>query len=328
MQSLNITFTGKDRVEVHPEDVREPGPGEVLVQATKTLISTGTEGIVLSRLFEPGGHWDTWVRYPFHPGYSLAGRVAAVGSGVTSLREGDRVAVRQPHHQYVVVAQEAAVPLPTGVADEDATWFGLAKIVQNGVRRAEHRLGESVAVIGLGPIGQLTVQYLRLLGAKHIIAIDLAPQRLELASAHGATNLINAAAAEAREDVLRLTENAGADVVYDVTGAPSVFPSALRLLRRFGRLVLLGDTGTPTEQRLTGDVVTRGLQIIGAHDSNPHPCQPITPTGAASAWPNYSLSICNGAICAYTISSRIATRPSTHPRHTSNCASNGRPAWV
>ena len=69
----------------------------------------------------------------------------------------------------------ALTPIPRGVTDEDATWFGLAKIAQNGVRRAEHRLGESVAVIGLGPVGQLVVQYLRLLGARHVIAIDLAP---------------------------------------------------------------------------------------------------------------------------------------------------------
>jgi threonine dehydrogenase-like Zn-dependent dehydrogenase len=60
-------------------------------------------------------------------------------------------------------------------------------------------------------------------------------------------------------------------VVYDVTGAAPVFSVALTLLRRFGRLVLLGDTGTPSEQRLTGDVVTKALSIVGAHDSNPPP---------------------------------------------------------
>jgi threonine dehydrogenase-like Zn-dependent dehydrogenase len=241
----------------------------VLVRAGKSLISSGTEGIALGRLFEAGTHWDRWVQYPFHPGYSLAGRVAAVGPGVTGLAEGDRVAARRPHQQYVTVPANALTPIPDGVSDEAATWFGLANIVQNGVRRAEHALGESVAVIGLGPLGQLVVQYVRLLGARHVIAIDPAAERLAMARAHGATDVVNAGVAEAREAVLHLTEGRGADVVYDVTGAPSVFPEALRLLRRFGRLVLLGDTGTPAEQRLTGDVVTRGLRIVGAHDSNP-----------------------------------------------------------
>jgi 2-desacetyl-2-hydroxyethyl bacteriochlorophyllide A dehydrogenase len=269
MQSLNVVFTGRNQVEVRTEPVAAPGPGTVLVRASKTLISTGTEGIALGRLFEEGSHWDRWVTYPFHPGYSMAGRVVAVGAGVAGVGEGDRVAARKPHHQYVTVSRSALTPIPDGVSDEEATWFGLANIVQNGVRRAEHCLGESVAVIGLGPLGQLVVQYLRLLGARHVIAIDRAAQRLELACARGATAAVNASAADAREEVLRLTDGPGVDVVYDVTGAPGVLPSALRLLRRFGRLVLLGDTGTPTEQRLTGDVVTKGLRIVGAHDSNP-----------------------------------------------------------
>ena len=63
----------------------------------------------------------------------------------------------------------------------------------------------------------------------------------------------------------------GEDFVYDVTGAAPVFSASLTMLRRFGRLVLLGDTGTPTEQHLTGDVVTKALTIVGAHDSNPPP---------------------------------------------------------
>jgi threonine dehydrogenase-like Zn-dependent dehydrogenase len=58
-------------------------------------------------------------------------------------------------------------------------------------------------------------------------------------------------------------------VVYDVTGHPSSFPAALALPRRLGKVVLLGDVPAPSEQRLTPDVVTRGLRIIGAHDSNP-----------------------------------------------------------
>jgi hypothetical protein len=80
MQSRNIVFIGKDEVTVSTEVVREPGPGEVLIRAKKTLISTGTEGICLSRLFEAGSHWDRWVKYPFYPGYSMVGQVAAVGS--------------------------------------------------------------------------------------------------------------------------------------------------------------------------------------------------------------------------------------------------------
>ncbi|GCE08591.1 zinc-dependent alcohol dehydrogenase [Dictyobacter aurantiacus] len=270
MQSQNIVFTGKNQVEVYDEDVPELGPDEFLLQATKSLISTGTEGICLGRLFDPGTHWDQWVKYPFHTGYSLVGRVAAVGRDVRRVREGDRVAIRQSHSQYKVVpAREPVYRIPDAVSDEDATWFHLATIVQNGVRRAQHQLGDTVAVIGLGLLGQLVVQYTRLLGAQQVLAIDVAEMRLEMARSHGATTILKMGADEAREHVLGLTEGQGVNVVYDVTGAAPVFPLALGLARPLGRVVLLGDTGTPAAQQLTGDVIRKGLTIVGAHDNNP-----------------------------------------------------------
>ena len=270
MQSLNIVFTGRDEVELQRDDVPGLAPGQVLVQTTKTLISSGTECIALGRLFDPGTFWDSWVTYPFHPGYSLVGRVVNVASDVTSVLMGERVALREPHHQYVAASVEDIHRIPDGVSDEEATWLGMAAIAQNGVRRAEHALGENIAIVGLGLLGQLVVQYARLLGAREIIAIDPAAPRLQMARAHGASTPLALTAEEAREDVLRLT-NGGADVAYDVTGVAAVFPWALQLVRRFGRLLLLGDTGSPSAQRLTTDVLHRGLQIIGAHDGNPPP---------------------------------------------------------
>jgi NADPH:quinone reductase-like Zn-dependent oxidoreductase len=92
LQSLSIAFTGTNQVELLSVPVQEPGPGEVLIQTSKTLISTGTESIALGRLFEPDSHWARWVSsYPFFPGYSMIGRVIAVGSGVENVKEGDRV---------------------------------------------------------------------------------------------------------------------------------------------------------------------------------------------------------------------------------------------
>jgi threonine dehydrogenase-like Zn-dependent dehydrogenase len=109
------------------------------------------------------------------------------------------------------------------------------------------------------------------MGAKQVIAIDTASARLEMACQHGATVALTASAADSYDEVMRLTNAIGVDVVYDITGAPAVFQKALRLVRRFGKLILLGDTGNPSEQRLTPDIVLKGLKIIGAHDSNPPP---------------------------------------------------------
>lgn len=269
MENFAIVFTGREQLELRHESVREPGPGQVLIRTRKTLISTGTECICFQRNFAPGTHWDRWVQYPFYPGYSAVGDVVAVGSGVQGLAAGQRVATRTPHAHYALAQAEQCVTIPEDVTDEEATWFALGCIVQIGVRAAEHRLGDDVVVIGLGQLGQLVVQYARLNGARQIVAIDPATARLSLAQKGGATTSLAIGATEAQGAVRDLTGGRLADVVYDVTGHPAAFPGALGLARRFGTVVLLGDAGSPHLQHLTGDVVTRGLRIVGAHDTHP-----------------------------------------------------------
>lgn len=264
-----IVFTGKERVELREEPVPALEPGRLLVRTTRSLISTGTESICFTRNFAPGTHWDHWVKYPFPAGYLNVGRVEAVGEGgegVQGWSVGDRVASRGHHASHVVVRAGDAVRVPEGVSDEDAAWMGLGKIVQVGVRAAEHVLGDAVVVIGLGLLGQLVVQYARLMGAREVIAIDTAERRLAWAEQSGATRVLRMTAAEALPEVKRLTGGRLADVVYDVTGHPAVFATALPLARKFGKVILLGDAGRPELQHLTSDVITRGLRILGAHD--------------------------------------------------------------
>jgi 2-desacetyl-2-hydroxyethyl bacteriochlorophyllide A dehydrogenase len=267
MKRKSIIFTGKDQVAViEDEPLLPPGPGDIQVQTTRTLISTGTEGIVLGRKFSPGTHYDNWVKYPFRPGYSQVGRITAVGPDVTEFQVGDRVATRAPHTSQAQVKAIHAVKIPDEVSDDDATWTALGKITQIGVRAAEHRMGDSVAIIGLGLLGQLVVQYVRLMGASDIIAIDPAKVRLEMAKSHGATATLAMGAADAIAEVQRITNGKGPRVVYDITGHPAVFPAALAMCGDRGRVVLLGDTGTPEAQHLTPDIIRRGLTIVGAHD--------------------------------------------------------------
>jgi threonine dehydrogenase-like Zn-dependent dehydrogenase len=137
------------------------------------------------------------------------------------------VAYRREHRQYFVVDAEEALLIPDGVSDEAATWFGLATITQNGIRRAQHDLGDSIVVIGLGLLGQLVVQYLKVSGAREFIAIDTSPARLAMAKAHGATHILETDVVGAREAVEEVTNGRMADVVYDITGHPTVFSPAL-----------------------------------------------------------------------------------------------------
>jgi 2-desacetyl-2-hydroxyethyl bacteriochlorophyllide A dehydrogenase len=267
--SLNIVFIGQNQVEVRREPIPELGPHQLLIETNCTLVSTGTESIVLGRKFAPGTHWDNWVAYPCYPGYSAVGRVVRIGAEVTEFAVGQRVAARSNHKQFAVAHTSSTYPVPEALSDEEACWVAIASIVQHGVRRAKIEFGETVVVVGLGLLGQLVVQYARAAGAGEVIAIDMAPKRLEMAADHGATHTIQAGALGAAPIVADLTGAAMADLVFDVTGHPAVFAPAQALLRRFGRMVLLGDAGNPEQQTLTHNVVTKDLQILGAHDTAP-----------------------------------------------------------
>ncbi len=267
--SQNILFAGKEQVALERAPVPDPGPGEVLVRATRSLISTGTECLCYSARFEAGTNWERYARYPMPAGYSHAGVVEQVGEGVADLYPGDRVASFASHRQFVCAPADFFLPIPEGVSDEEGAFYALATVVQNGVRRAGHELGDTVVVIGLGLLGQLVVQYTRLFGAREVIAVDLSETRLAAAAAHGATHTLCRPAAEAEDAVTELTRGRRADVVYDVTGSAATFLAAQRLARRFGVLVLLGDTGQPSEQRLVQDFLWRGLRLVGAFSGDP-----------------------------------------------------------
>ncbi len=271
MQSLTIAFTGQEELRLESLPAPEPGPGELLLETRASLISSGTECICYQRNFEPGTHWHHWVQYPFYPGYSNSGVVAGWGEGVTGFERGQKVAYRAGHRQYAALPAAAVTAVPDGVSHAEAAWIALAKIVQNGVRRAEHVMGDDVVVIGLGILGQLVIQYVRLLGARRVIGIDPAAPRLAYAELSGATHALPLRADQALAPVQALTEQRLADVVYDVTGFPQVFASALALPRKFGTVLLLGDTGTPSGQQLSSNVITQGLRIVAAHDSHPPP---------------------------------------------------------
>lgn len=268
LPARRIVFTGKQQVIIETFDPGTPGAGQVLVKTHLSLMSTGTENIVFNRLFDPGTRWDEWVKYPFMPGYSCVGTVAALGSGVDSLKVGQRVAFRRNHRSHMVVDAPTCFPIPDELPYEQAVWFAMAKITFMGARAADYRLGDSALIIGAGPIGQISIRWARAAGVATIIAVDTAKNRMPLAKAGGATATITAPISEAREAILRANDGQLPRVVIDSTGHAAVFAEALGVAADRGTVVVLGDTGYPTQQTLTSDVVNRGLKIIGAHDGH------------------------------------------------------------
>lgn len=266
MKSLAVYFAEPRKVEVREEEVGEPGPGQILTRTRVTLLSTGTEMWCYRGEFDEETTWANWVRYPFRPGYQNVGEVVAVGEGVQCPEPGNRVFLTAGHVGYVISDAASAVKVPEGVSDEDAAWAALAFISQTGVRRANHAMGDTAVVIGLGPLGQMVVQYLRVIGLREILAIDTVRLRLDAALAHGATAAFCGSAADARDFVLEHTDGMLADVVYDVTGHYAVLPMALKLARDFGTVELIGDTPHPSKQHITQDILARQVTLIGTHN--------------------------------------------------------------
>ncbi len=274
-RSQAIVFPAKQQVALWEETVDPPGAGEILCRAERSLVSLGTELHCLRGEFDPGTNWIDWVQYPFHTGYSMVGRVVEIGAGVTQIRLGDRIASYTPHQQYYTVRFDHQPPgtpegirpyvLPDGISNDEGTWRSLACTTQSAMRRAEFQFGETAVVIGLGILGQLVTQYLAAAGARRIIAIDTAPNRLELARASGATHTLALDVKDAVEPIRDLTGGWMADVCFDVTGHHAVLSWAVRLVRRLGRLVLVGDTPTPSRQTLGPGVVSHSVAILGIH---------------------------------------------------------------
>jgi 2-desacetyl-2-hydroxyethyl bacteriochlorophyllide A dehydrogenase len=266
-----LVFPSKQKVLVEDFDPGQPGAGQVLLRTNLSLMSTGTENIVFNRLFDVGTHWDNWVKYPFHPGYSSVGVVEAVGEGVETLKPGQRVAYRASHRSHAIENAIDCIPIPDSVPDEQAAWIALAKITAHGAKAAGYFLGDTVLIIGAGPIGQMSIRWARAAGCRSVIVVDTATHRLPLATAGGATAVISRPIAEAREEVLAAGGGKLPRVVIDGTGHAAVFAAALGLADRYGKVVILGDTGSPASQSLTPDVITRGITIIGAHDGHSTP---------------------------------------------------------
>lgn len=181
---------------------------------------------------------------PIPLGYSCAGVVAEPGER-TGLRSGDRVACAgagyATHAEYNYVPTNLCVRIPDGVDFSDACYATLGAIALQGVRQADLRLGESVAVIGLGLLGLLTTQLLKASGCR-VIGADLDPSRCDLARRLGADEAVPGVLAEA---AAAFTQGRGVDAVIITAATKSNEPieAAAEACRPKGRVVVVGMVG-------------------------------------------------------------------------------------
>ena len=265
---FRIVFTGCRTAALQEVDVRRPGSGEVALRSLVSLISTGTEVTAFRRAFDPNTHWDSWVKYPFQPGYATVAQVERLGENAPGVNVGQRVVVRIPHTSHLVVNVDQITPVPEEMQDQDAVWFALAKIAFVGMTAANLRLGTKLAIVGAGPLGQMFTRWAAAFPLAEIIVIDRSQKRLDLARLGGATGIIAGSLDQNYDAVWEALRGHRPDTVIDCTGNPSVLSQALHLVADNGKVVILGDTGFPTLQRITSDVVLRGVTVVGAHDAH------------------------------------------------------------
>jgi 2-desacetyl-2-hydroxyethyl bacteriochlorophyllide A dehydrogenase len=265
MRTPTVVFPEPGRVVIEEREVHAPGPGQVLVRTTVSVVSAGTELTVLHRT-----GWAQRVPFPFLPGYSMAGEVLEVGPGVAGYAVGDHVCGGGHHTQVEVRPARDLNPIPPGVADEAAAFRTLGQITLNGVRQGHPTFGEAVVIVGLGLVGQMATQWARFAGALPVIAVEPTRHRLEIATGIGPLVAFQGDCAGALDTVRTATRGRLADIVIEATGVAAVIPPATELARDLGRIVLLGSPRGSTTIDLHDSVHARGLQLIGAHN-NTHP---------------------------------------------------------
>ncbi len=284
--------------------VREvPAPkvtaGHVLVRTRASLISAGTERMsvefarkslagkakarpdlarqVLAKARRDGlrATWNAVLARldePMPLGYSAAGEVVAAGAGLEGVfRVGERVAVAGAglanHAELNVVPRALVAPVPDDVPDEEACFATLAAISLHAVRTLGPGLGDVVAVLGVGLVGQLAVQLLTLSGAR-AVALDYNPGRLDLARRMGAQAALDLADGGVAEAVSALTAGVGCDGILIAAATDSSEPlaTAAAIARDRARVCMVGDTGTAFPRR---EFMQKELNLVVSRSYGP-----------------------------------------------------------
>lgn len=266
MKARRFVCNDVARIEVEDYELPPVRDEDILVQNELTAVSVGTELYCWLHGAEPGGVPN----FPRYTGYCSMGVVVDKGKKVDRVEVGDRVAAQGYHASHQVVNRYYH-RAPDGVDGEDAVFLVMAAISMRGIRRSRVQLGESMAVLGLGIVGQLALSLGRLSGAMPIVGIDLDGSRLERASKRGADFLVDPGnGADVVAQVREWCAEDGANVVIEATGIPAVYPLAVQLACTAGRVIALGSPRGTVEMNFMRDVHLREVDIIGAF-------QPMTP---------------------------------------------------
>ena len=242
-----------------------------VAQVGEVLIDVHAIGVNFPDLLVIRGKYQVQPALPFSPGKEVAGIVAAVGPGVTSLRMGDRVLALIEHGGYVeqiAVRSELCHVIPAEMTFTTAVGAGNNYQTAHFAlhERARYERGESVLVTGAsGGVGQASVQLAKAVGAT-VLATARRADQAELARANGADHVIDVNVAHLRdalrEQVRQATRGRGVDIVLDQVGG-DVFDAALRALAWRGRMVVVGFAGGRIPEVRANYVLVKNITVTG-----------------------------------------------------------------
>ena len=253
-------------------DIPIPKPlyGKVLIRTTRSLISLGTEKMLVnfakSNFISKAKQQPEKVRMvlekiqkdglaptikavkskldqPMSLGYCNVGVVEQVGEGVKSFKTGDRVISNGSHSEFVSISENLVHKIPDNVSDDDASFTVIGSIALQSVRLMNPTIGETIVVYGLGLIGLLTVQILKSNGC-NVIGIDLDQSKVNIAKSFG-VDAINPNEGDEVGYVINQTENIGCDGVIITASASTdkIISNSAKMSRKRGRIILVGVIG-------------------------------------------------------------------------------------
>lgn len=262
-----ILFTKPNTAELIDYEIEPPKQNEVQVRLLRSTISTGTERAnVVGEINVNSKRFDNEARFPRSAGYSSVGIVTEDSA---NFKKGDRVALCWSKHSEIINMEEQKVyKLDEGVSDEAAALFTIATFPLAAVRKVDAQLGSSAIVMGLGILGIIAVDLLRLAGCCPVIAVDPLAERRELALKRGADYAFDPYEPDFADKVKEVT-GGGVNVAIEVTGIGKALDQVLDCMARFGKVALLGCT---RHSDFTIDYYHKvhgpGVSLIGAHTSS------------------------------------------------------------
>ena len=252
-------YQGSQQLIIEDIPIPEPGPGEILVKVGYSAICGTDVHAFLYDIAPPGAVM----------GHEFSGSVVAIGSGVNRWKIGDRLVGgggnpppgmeaplrrqqqynyrlegfaddrKRGYAEYTILTEWAPSPIPENVTDLQATLVEPCAVVVRAVRLSRMMLGDTVAVLGAGPIGVLCMQAAQAAGARKVIVSEPSEARRNVALSLGADAVVDPTKEDPVEAIISLTDDSGPHVVYECAAAKPTLQTAFDVVRKQGNVMLV-----------------------------------------------------------------------------------------